>query len=283
MDEPFLPWWLMLLLAMWAIALTVWQFPAIHREIRLWAGLSVLVYLGLIFVALGLGPRSDGKDLAISSQSVLMHVGMAICIAISLTAGVGVSGRVSPTIRRLCYVGLTLANAGACALLQAPEISITLVLVAILAARPLVRDWGQFIIRPRQQWRQVNWFSDEPVTRNAMDQYWLMGAVNAILACLVIGTLAYSLRYETSRTVPSPRRTALPSLDQLERIHSASSTPGRDTGLLDLAFGERSDVVVLIAVIVFLCLAMSRHDSPVTAVTMPTNKDDSPRADRGDA
>ena len=53
MDEPFLPWWLVLLLGMWAVALAVWQHPSVHREVRLWAGFLILVYSGLIFLALG--------------------------------------------------------------------------------------------------------------------------------------------------------------------------------------------------------------------------------------
>ena len=119
MDEPFLPWWLMLLLAMWATAFAVWRQPAFHREVRLWAGLLTLVYVALIFLALGFGAHRPSAGPSPLANVRLLDLGLAICIVTSLAASVWIFGGIAVRGRQVCYVILTLANAAYC-VLQAP-------------------------------------------------------------------------------------------------------------------------------------------------------------------
>ena len=79
---------------------------------------------------------------------------------------------------------------------------------------------------------------------------------------MLLGTLAYSLRIETNRAGANPQYTALPSRGQLDSIHSRTGESKPDRPLLDLAFGQRADLVVLAGAIVFLCLAMTLNDKP---------------------
>ena len=263
MDEPFLPWWLVLLLGMWAGALAVWQHPSVHREIRLWAGLSTLVYLGLIFLALGVRPRVTAVASSHLVSDRIVNFGLAVCIIASLTAGVWMLGRIATRSRHLCYVVLTLSNAGFCFLVRAPELAVGLLAVAGLTSWPLIRKSMRARFRSsRESLTELFRFIDEPVPRESVGEFWLIGGLNGILACALIGTIAYSLRIETSRPSASPRYTALPSRDYLDRIHSLENDSTEKTALLDLAFGQRADVVVLMAGIVFLSLATTLNDLP---------------------
>lgn len=274
MDEPFLPWWLVLLLGMWAVALAVWQHPAVHREVRLWAGLSTLVYLGLIFMALGIRPRLNPADPPSLVSTRVVHAGQAICICVSLTASVWMLGRLAPRSRHLCYVVLTTSNAGFCFLARAPELAVGLLVIVGLSSWPLIRKGLQGGFRsPRESLADLLRFTSEQVPRENIGEFWLIGGLNGILACVLIGTLAYSLRIETSRPVASPRYTALPSRQYLDRIHSLEKSSADKPALLDLAFGQRADVVVLMAVIVFVSLASTLIELPRQMHTVTKGED----------
>ncbi len=262
MDESFLPWWLVLLLGMWAAALTLWQHPSVHREVRLWAGLSTLVYLGLIFLALGLGGRVANAEGSWLAAFRLDKVGLAGCVIVSLTSSVWMLGRLSVRSRRLCYVLLTTSNAAFCALVQGPEMALGLLVIAAISAWPLIQEWRRTTLRSPREWLVgLVRFTETPVPRDQIGLFWLIGGLNGILACALIGTLAYSLRIETSRISASPRYTALPSREQLDRMQTSFHDPAEKSGLLDLATGQRADVVVLLAAIVFLSLATSLNDA----------------------
>ena len=261
MDEPFLPWWLVLLLGMWAASLAIWQQPSLHREIRMWAGLLNLVYLGLIFLALGFVPRLVGPGSSFLLQIRMTDVGAAICVPCSLVAGVGMLGRISLRGRCICYLVLTISNSIFCFLIQGPEIAIGLLFVAIASAKPLVQEWFRTSSRAPLEWlAELFRFTDEP--SEISGKFWLIAGMNGILAFVLMGTLAYSLRIETTRNTSSPRYSALPARDQLVWVQSSPSESIREPKLLELAFGHRADVVVMMAAIVFLYLAMSLKDPP---------------------
>jgi hypothetical protein len=271
MDAPLLPWWLVLLLGMWAAALTLWRSPGVNREVRLWAGLSTVVYLGLFFLVVGGGSRGDDPVQAPSLFSRVADVSLIAGGMCSLTAGVWMLGRGSFRSRQLAYVVLTVANGAVAALLQGPELAIGLLCVAALSAKPLLLEWKQTAKRSLREWRGDLIQFDGPDNtgldadrsdRDEIGEVWLTGAISAVLAVMMVGTLAYSLRVETSRTTAGSRYTALPSRAQLDGFLSRKNTGRREPALIDLAFGVRADVVVLMAVIVFLNLAIVATNSP---------------------
>jgi hypothetical protein len=83
-----------------------------------------------------------------------------------------------------------------------------------------------------------------------------------ILAFTSFGTISFTLRSETSHVASSPRHSALPTRDQLSEVLMNRNSPDRAVSPLNLASGRRSDILVLMTVIVFLHLAMSMAQDP---------------------
>lgn len=262
MDETFLPWWLVLLLGMWATALTIWQHPSVHREIRLWAGLLTLVYFGLIFLALGFLPRLIGSAPSSIANVRWIDLGQVICAAISLMSAAWMLGRISFHACRSCYILMTFSNAAFCALVGQSEIGLALSLVAVLAAREPVLEWLRRGNRSIRSGLAIFFrFTDEHLPVEKTGVIWLTGGISFLLACVLIGTLAYSHRVESTRAMQSSRVSVIPSREQLDRIHSMAKRSPNDHPLVDLAFGQRADVVVLLAAILFLSLAVALNES----------------------
>ena len=258
MNDPFIPWWLAVLLGMWSVALTLWVRSNVHREVRLWSGLATLVYLALIFLALRVNPRQDFPSTSRSAYAQLADFGFGVCLAVSLSASVYCSGRISPHCRRLGYLVHTLANACICMLFQQPEVAFGLLIVVGVVARPLVRNLSkQKSISVREWLMSAIQFNDEPDSLKERGNYWLVGLLVGILAFTLFGTISDTLRSETSHVTSSPRHTALPSRDRLNEVLVSRNAPDRVVSLLNLALGHRSDLVVLTTVIVFLYLGMS--------------------------
>ncbi len=258
MNDPFIPWWLAILLGMWSVALTLWVRPNVNREVRLWSGLATLVYLALIFLALRTNPGQDVSSSSRSTLSQLADFGFGVCLAVSLAASIYSSGRVSLLCQRAGYVVHTLANACICALFQQREVAFGLLIVASVAARPLfgnlsrpapisVRDWLMAAVP----------FDDKPVASGEPGRYWLVGVLVSLLAFTSFGTISYTLRSEMSHVVSSPQQTALPTRDRLNEVLVNRNHPDQVGSPLNLALGRRSDILVLMTVIVFVYLAMS--------------------------
>jgi hypothetical protein len=232
------------------------------------------VYLGLIFLALGFVPRSTGSTASYLSQFRLRDLAMIVCVAISLSFGVGLLGQFSPRCRSVCYLVLSISNACFCFLAREPEIGLGLLFVAGIAARPLVPDWiGTKKRSSREWWTGLIRFNDRQDQDVKAGESLLFVAFSGFLAFVVIGTLAYSLRIETSRTISSPRFSALPSQEFLERIHFGSKAVIKQTALVDLLTGQRADIVVLLAAIVFLRLAISLNESKPSATSQVDFRD----------
>jgi len=263
MNDPLIPWWLVLLLGMWAVALTLWVHPNVHREVRLWSGLSTLVYLALIFLAIGANLHQDLPSLSPTALSRLADISFAICLAVSLTASVYCLGRISLPCRRLAYLVHTLANACLCVLLQQPEVAFGLLIVVCVVAKPLIRRFTIPELNCVRHWLMTaTRFTEEPVSSAKKSEYWLIGGLVSILAFTLLGTISLTLRGEMLRVASSPGHTALPTRDRLNQVLSNRNGPDRVASPLGLAFGRRSDLVVLMTVIIFLYLAMSMaHDT----------------------
>ncbi len=304
MDDPLLPWWSILLLGLCAVALTVWMHPTVHREVRLWAGLSTLVYLALIFVAMGGNPLSGSSGTSPSFNIRAMDLVATICGAVSITACVWILGPIGHRCRQICYVIFTIANATVCGIAGHAEIAIGLLVVAAFSSRLLAMEFAR---RTPSSLRECltdfitfthKTYSDAPsasangaVTKNVIvpeavtsmvfprdprtifsddglspdcerrknqDESWLIGGLFLISALALVGTVSYSLRVDTLRTTASLRHTSLPSHRELDQILAKGKTSRRDMNLTRMALGVRADIVVLLVVIIFLRMAMTR-------------------------
>ena len=258
MNDPFIPWWLVLLLGMWAVALALWVHPNVHREVRLWSGLSTLIYLALIFFALPANSRHDLPLVAHSTLSRVADFSFAVGLAASLIASVYCSGRVSLRCRRVGYLVHTFANACVCAFLHQPEVALGLLIVFGVVARPLVRNVSIPNSTSVRRWlTSAIEFRGGPVSSEKRGENWLVGGVVSILAFTFFGTIFYTQRCEISYVASSPRHSVLPIRDRLNEILVNQTGPGRAASSLDLALGSRSELLVLMTVIVFLLFAMS--------------------------
>ena len=137
MDEPFLAWWLIVLVGLWSTSLTIWQCPSFRRDTRFWAGLLATIYLGLIFFAFGSLPGG-----AINLQRMNPRQLEIVCsVATSSIVFVRMFGQIGVYGRRLCYVALLANNAALCLALGASEIGIGLTAVAVLSTISVFRVW----------------------------------------------------------------------------------------------------------------------------------------------
>lgn len=274
MEESFLPWWLMFLLGMWAVALALWQSPSIHREVRLWSGLATLVYLALIFHSVPSGARATGTQSSPAMADTFTTIASIGCMALSLLASVWVLSQASRTSRRLSYSILTVSNAGFCASVGEPELAIALMIVAGISVMPLSELRSAILSAKsfRDRIANVLQFDPQPIQSEDAGRFWLTCGINGVLAFVIIGTVAYSLRVEATRTGQSPRHTALPSPKQVERHADDSHHAVGKPTIMEFALGERADVVVLMAVLLFLVLAIVMNDS--TAVKMVSSFSD---------
>ena len=255
MNQSFLPWWLVLLLGLWAVALAVWQHPAVSRESRLWAGFSILIYLAFVFLAIGFVPATGPVDLKTKSIAQISVVGMLVCIAIGLSFGVVMLGSISASQQRLCYAIFSVAGSGFCALNRSIEFAFGLLIIAALSAKPFVVQHGKRVGQSlRNMFLNLLQFEGRTKSNETMQEIVLNASLNFVLACVLIGTLAFSLRLESAREVTDARNSALPSTVLLHQLHgNAIDRPS----LMNSALGNRAEVLILLAVIVFLCLAIS--------------------------
>jgi hypothetical protein len=275
MDDPFLPWWSVLLLGMWSAAVTVWIHPSVHREMRVWAGLLTLVYIGLIFMALGGGPAVPNGKTTTSSHFGSRDLFLTVLIAISLTASVCSIGRLSSQCRTLCYVLLTLTNSGICVLLKQPEVAMGLVIVAGLNGRPLVRQWMR---QKAVDWpdKLAEFTRFTPVPPDQQSEFGLIGSLTAIMALVLLGTISFSIHFETLGSTSSRSQNGLPTPDEIDRVLRKQADSNSGTSVIVLVLDRRADVVVLMAVIVFLVLAMSMTE-PASAPMMASAQAELPR------
>lgn len=273
MDEAFLPWWVVVLLGMWSISLTVWQHPSVHREVRLWAGLLSLVYMALIFLALGMGLRTSISAPNQLTRILLSYLGLGLCGLLSLSASVLLLARISRSSRQLCYVVVTLANAGLCAILQRGVISSGLLIVAAIAATPLFVK-GTSRLPKQKLWSELLQFDVNSAAMEQPGKSWLTGGLTMLLACVFLGTSAYALRYEVSRENGTSRITVLPARAQVDALLFSGNAATAEPSLLNYIAATRADIVVLMAAIVFLALASSRSQRESSEITQPAMSND---------
>ncbi len=285
MVESRLPWWLVLLLGVWVAGLSVWSWPRAQRQIRWGAGLLSLVYLALLFTALGGDPRTIPSVGVVSRGTVTVSWGFVVSSAVAVLAGVFLLGRPAGRGPWAWFVVLTMANAASCfvwgaaavgAVLLAVSVVIGLVLapspksgLALLAGllsgrTPPGRDVG---LSEEPDFKMAHGAELLPAPQSASTSTGLACATGFVLALLLVGTLRYTVRVETSRATASHRFSAIPSVDQIRSALETDAAFDSTAGPFELAMGRRADVLVLLAVLAFLVLAMHNPSRSVLKVS----------------
>ncbi|MEK6257335.1 MAG: hypothetical protein AABP62_01835 [Planctomycetota bacterium] len=259
MVESRLPWWLVLLLGVWVAGLSIWSWPRAQREVRWGAGLLSLVYLVLLFTALGGDPRTVQTSSAVPRGAATGSWAFAVTSAMTVLAGVFLLGRPSGRGQLAWFLGLTVGNAASCLVCGAAAAGGTLLAVSAVIGIVLARDLRQ---GPRPMW--CEWL---PAPRSASIPVGLVGATGFVLALLLVGTLRYTVRVETSRATASHRFSAIPSVDRVRAVLETDAAPRSTAGPFELAFGRRADVIVLLAALAFLVLAMHNPSRRVPGVS----------------
>lgn len=274
MSEPFLPWWLVLLLGMWATALALWRHPSVPRELCWWSGLAALIYSLLILLALTPANRPDGSSAALAAIDHSVRWGIVACAVVILSAGLWHVGRTTAAARRLAYGILTVGNAGCCALLGAPELACGLIVIAFTAF-PLswLRRLKTGLLGVRESIQQAFQLSPPPAGSDRRDETLLTAVLSHVLACLLIGTIAFSLRVEASRIATSPRYSTMPIRYVNDRVQSSVDDNRHRDSVLQVVVGSRPEILVLLAVIAFITLANTRSELMASNNSIPKNSD----------
>ena len=248
MVESRLPWWLVLLLGVWVAGLTVWSWPRAQRQVRWGAGLLSLVYLVMLFTALGGDPRIVSPASAVPRGAAAVSWAFVASSAVAVLAGVFLLGRPSGRGQLAWFLVLTLANAASCFAYGTAGVG-----AVLLAASAAI---GVILARELRRGARPEWSECLPASRPALIPIGLVGATGFVLALMLFGTLRFALRVETSRSTASHRFSAIPSVDGVRAALESGTAPGSAAGPFELAIGRRADVIVLLSALAFLVLAM---------------------------
>ena len=265
MVESRLPWWLVLLLGVWVAGLTVWSWPRARRQVRWGAGLLSVVYLVLLFLALGGDPRAMSAAGAVSRGTAAVSWGVLVSSAVALLAGVCLLGRPAPGGQLIWFLVLTLANSASCFVCGSASVGGGLFMLAAMTGLVLACEPG-WKTRPLPcEWLPA-W--NAPASRSASFSTGLAGVTGFVLALLFVGTLGHVMRVETLRATASHRFSAIPSADRVHAALETDAVPPSPAGPFASAFGRRADVIVLLAALAFLVLAMHQSSRGAPAGSM---------------
>ena len=253
MVESRLPWWLVLLLGVWVAGLSLWSWPRARRQVRWGAGLLSLVYLVLLFIALGGDPRAVPTAGAVPRGMAAVPWSFLVSSAVALLAAVCLLGRPAPSGQLIWFIVLTLANSVSGFVCGSAGVGGTLLLLAAVTGIVLSREPGQDF---RPKWREWLPAWSAAASQSASISIGLAGVTGFVLALLLVGTVGHVLRVETSRVTASHRFSAIPSADRVRAALGTESVRPSTAGPFELAFGRRADVIVLLAALAFLVLAM---------------------------
>ena len=248
MDDSHRPWWLVLLLGVCVVGLAVWQSDRFKPQVRVGAMLLALVYLAFLAFTIGGDPRGVATWRSWSAQDYAF-LGQAV---LSVTAAILLVGRPHPRGQAVWFGVMSLMNAIICAAQKSTGTASLLALIGLTCVIYLIKElWSGRPLRTEDLWPQF--FSKQE--NRAAGAIWLSGATGLVVSVLLIGTIHYALRAESSRATPTRRLSALP---QPARIRSLLNIPAADqhSGLPTLtAFGNRPDIIVLLSVLAFISIS----------------------------
>ncbi len=268
MVESRLPWWLVLLLGVWVASLTVWSWPRAQRQVRWGAGLLSLVYLVLLVTALGGDPRIVLPAGLVPRGTAAVSWPFVASSGVAVLAGVFLLGGPSGRGSWAWFLVLTLANAANCFACGAVGVGGVLLAVSAVIGMVLARELHR---GTRPMCSDLLPAPNLPASQSASIPIGLVGATGFVLALLLVGTLRFAVRAETSRSTASHRFSAMPSAERIRSTLETGAANGSATGPFELAFGRRADVIVLLAALAFLVLAMH---TPTRSVPEVPKRDD---------
>jgi hypothetical protein len=257
MDDSRIPWWLVLLVGIGVTGLAVWQSARWKLPIRLGAGALAMLYLVLLAIAVG----GDPRGMATARTGSLKEVLTTLLGGLSVTSAVLLSGR--PAFRgQLVWFGLmSLANAGICFAWETVGIASLLVIAGFTSLVLLVKECRSGgPLKSSDCWPRPP-FEPAGSPSNPVDESLhvsvLAGAVGLVLGVALIGTSYFALHTESTRATMTRRHSALPSRTRVRSVLDIRPDVERSIPAIELAFGRRADVVVLLAVLAFVALAAS--------------------------
>ena len=245
MDDSHRPWWLVVLLGVGVVGLAVWQSIRFKPHVRAGAMLLALIYLAFLAFTIGGDPRGVATWRSWSTQDYLF-IAQAV---LSVMAAVLLVGRPHPRGQAVWLGLMSTMNAIICAVEKSTGTASLLSLLGFACVVYLVKEyWSGKPLQTEDQWPQL--FSNrEDRTAGAI---WLSGATGLVVSVLLIGTIHYAMRAESSRATPTRRLSALP---QSTRIRSLLNIPAaaQHSGLArSTTFDKRPDIVVLLSVLAFV-------------------------------
>ena len=258
---------------MWSGGLILWIYPSLNREIRCWSGIATLFYLLLIFLVFR--ARAETPPLrpdAIAPQSLWVFV-FPVVIAVSLIASVWLLGPISDLCRRSGYVMLTISNALFCLLMQQPEVATLLVIVAGIMGKRLIHAWRAKVaesVRDRlHEFLQFTQPATPPPHQTRWGEFLLLGIATFGMAIALLGPVFETSTRETDLITSRHRRTFSPVPARIQQLLDRKHPSAQRISLTEQLLSLRPDLVAMMAVVIFLYLAMSSSHSPGAIEAVP--------------
>lgn len=228
------PWWLVMLVGLWAAGLTCWLNERCSPSLRNYAGACCLAYTFLLWFVL-----SSGQTVPVDSPGDGGPVSaLRLCAGLSLTSALGLLGLGPPKRRMICLIIFGLSTGGVCLCLGKPVIAGVCLAAAGCAVRlkettPAAADAWPF--------RTANG--------------WLTGLATGMLALGLLGAVRGTFRVDSA-----PQTTATVSPHRPQPLNESSAA--RD-GML-----RQSEFPWLAAGLLVTALAL--WDAERTAAMEPT-------------
>jgi hypothetical protein len=258
---------------MWSGGLILWIYPSLNREIRYWSGIATLFYLLLIFLVFS--TRVETPPLrpdAIAPQSLWVFV-FPVVIAVSLIASVWLLGPISGRCRRSCYIVLTISNALFCLLMQQPEVAILLVIVTGIMGKRLIHAWpakeAESVRERLTEFLQFTESATPPPHPTRWGEFLLIGIVTFGMAIALLGPVFETSTLETNLITSRHRRTFSPVPARIKQLLDRKNPSAQRISMTEQLLSLRPDLVAMMAVVIFLHLAMSTSHSPRVIEAVP--------------
>lgn len=224
--------------------------------------LLALIYFAFLAFTIGGDPRGVATWRSWGTQDYLF-IGQAV---LSVIAAVLLVGRPHPRGQAVWFGLMSIMNAIICAAEKSTGTALSFALLGFACVIYLSKEyWSGRPLRTEDLWPQLFSIPEDKTT----GAIWLSGATGLVVSVLLIGTIHYAMRAESSRATPTRRLSALP---QSARIRSLLNIPAADQHsrlATSTTLSKRPDIVVLLSVLAFLSFSAG------VAKRWPSNGDDS--------
>ena len=259
MDDSHSPWWLVVLLGIGVIGLAVWQTSRFKLQVRVGSVLLALLYLAFVAFSIGGDPQGVATWRSWNKKDYLFILQGTL----SLLAAVALMGRPHPRGQAVWFGLMSLTNASLCAGGKSIGTALPLALMGVGCGLYLIREyWCGRPLQGGDLWPQPSLESEE----DSPGAIWMVGGTGLVVSVLLIGTIHYALRVESSRATPTRRLSALPSPARIRSLLTLPATDTRTVSRLGQAVGQRTDIIVLLSALAFITFSAAvakRSTAPV--------------------